>query len=181
VKAPAPFFGGNIRFNDCREQEITRRQALEETIMTAHRSVDRGLLLLRAALGTVFVAHGAQKLLGFGLAGTAGFLESLGVPFPALNAALLIGVEIGGGMALLAGLFTRLSGALLAFAMLVALVTVHLPNGYFLPNGVEFVLTLLLASVALTQTGAGRYSLDARLSGRTEVPARADEDVRIAA
>jgi hypothetical protein len=43
------------------------------------------------------------------------------------------------------------------------------------------VLTLLLASVALTQTGAGRYSLDARLSGRSDVAVRADEDVRIAA
>ncbi|HUF48227.1 MAG TPA: DoxX family protein [Vicinamibacterales bacterium] len=132
---------------------------------TAHHvptaAVDRGLLLMRIAFGTVFVAHGLQKLLGFGVAGTAGFLETLGIPFPGPNAVALIAVETVGGLALLAGFFTRTTGVLLAFAMLIAVVTVHLPNGYFLPNGVEFALTMLLGSLALTQTGPGRYSVDA--------------------
>jgi putative oxidoreductase len=149
--------------------------------MTPNRSLDRGLLLLRTALGTVFVAHGAQKLFGFGLAGTAGFLESAGFPFPTLNAVLLVGVELGGGLALLAGLLTRVTSVLLAFTMFVALVAVHLPNGYFLPNGVEYVLTLLAASLSLAQTGAGRYSLDARLFPERSAPAGRREDVRVAA
>ena len=73
-------------------------------------------------------------------------------------------MELGGGLALLAGAFTRVAGLLIAGAMLVATVTVHLPNGYFLPNGYEFTLTLLIASLAVTMTGAGAYSVDRWLS-----------------
>ena len=149
--------------------------------MTTTPSLDRGLLLLRLGIGLVFVAHGAQKLFGFGLAGTAGFLESVGVPVPGLNAALLIAVELGGGLALLAGLFTRAAAALTAFAMLVAVTVVHLPNGYFLPDGAEFALTLLLASLAITQTGAGRYSVDARIFSREPATIRGEMTFRRAA
>lgn len=54
--------------------------------------------------------------------------------------------------------------------MLGALVIVHLPAGFFLPNGIEFVLTLLAAAGALSLTGPGAYSLDALFRGRrTEV------------
>ncbi len=149
--------------------------------MRTNTSVDRGLLLLRLAIGSVFVAHGAQKLFVFGLAGTTGFLESIGVPFATLNAVLLIGVELGGGLAIVSGLFTRTAGTLTAFAMAVAVTVVHLPNGYFLPNGMEFALTLLVSSVALTQTGAGRYSLDAWLFSRRPSAASVSIPVRRAA
>jgi len=144
-------------------------------------SVDGGLFLLRAALGSVFVAHGAQKLFGFGLAGTAGFLESLGIPFPSLNAALLIATEIGGGLALIAGVYTRFASLVLAFAMLVAVAVVHWPNGYFLPNGAEFALTMMLGSLALTQMGPGRYSVDARLPATTASAHRRDVRLKTAA
>jgi putative oxidoreductase len=99
----------------------------------------------------------------------------MGFPFPGLNAAALIAVETIGGLALLAGAFTRAAGAFLAFAMLIAVAAVHLPNGYFLPNGVEFALTLLLGSLALTQTGPGRYSVDVMTQRRAtieELPVR---------
>jgi putative oxidoreductase len=128
--------------------------------------LDRGLLLLRIALGIVFVMHGGQKLFTMGHAGVAGFLGSMGVPFPGLNAGLLIATELGGGLALLAGAGTRLVSVATAFAMLVAVWLVHLPNGFFLPNGYEFALLLLLGSLALTQTGAGAYSVDAWLGNR---------------
>ncbi len=134
--------------------------------MTQSPSLDRGLALLRLALGTIFIAHGGQKLLVFGLAGTTAFLESIGIPFPGLNAVVLTAVEVVGGAALLAGVFTRLTAVLLAFAMVVAVFAVHLPNGYFMPDGVEFALTLGLTSLALAQTGPGRYSVDARLERR---------------
>jgi putative oxidoreductase len=127
--------------------------------------IDRGLFLLRLALGTVFVMHGWQKLAVMGHAGVTGFLTQLGVPFPAVSAALLIAVELGGGLALVAGAFTRIAGLLIAAAMLVATVTVHLPNGFFLPNGYEFTLTLLVANLAVVMTGAGAYSVDRWLSG----------------
>jgi putative oxidoreductase len=132
--------------------------------MQTTTSIDRGLFLLRIALGSVFVMHGWQKLAVLGHSGVAGFLGQLGVPFPAVGAALLVAVELGGGLALLAGAFTRVAGLLIAGAMLVATVTVHLPNGYFLPNGYEFTLTLLMASLAVTMTGAGAYSVDRWLS-----------------
>jgi putative oxidoreductase len=77
-----------------------------------------------------------------------------------------------GGLALLAGFTTRLAALPIAFSMVVAAVTVHLKNGFFLPQGAEYVLTLLLASVALSLTGSGAFSIDGllaeRRSGRKE-------------
>jgi putative oxidoreductase len=118
------------------------------------------VLPLRLVLGLVFVAHGAQKLFGFGLAGTAGFLGSLGVPLPTVAAAGLITVELLGGVALILGAWTRTVAALLAADMLVAILTVHLRGGFFVPDGVEFVLTLLGGCLTLVGLGAGPCSVD---------------------
>ena len=135
---------------------------------------DLGLLLLRIALGTVFIMHGGQKLFVLGPTAVAGFLGSLGVPFPALNAWLVIAAELGGGLALLTGALTRIAGLATAFTMVVAIATVHGANGFFLPAGFEFVLTLLLASLAVVLTGPGVYSIDALTARRSfsrELPA----------
>ena len=126
-------------------------------------SVDRGLLFVRAALGIVFIAHGWQKLMVYGVSGVATGFEQMGFPVPMLNAVLITAVELGGGVLILAGAGTRIVAALLAFAMLVATVVAHGSAGFFLPTGYEFALTLMLVSLGLTQTGAGRYSVDARL------------------
>ena len=131
-----------------------------------HTRIDLGLLALRLALGVVFVMHGGQKLFELGPGGVAGFLGSIGVPFPAVNAWLVIAAELGGGLALLAGALTRLAGLATAFTMVVAITTVHLANGFFLPAGYEFALTLMLASVALVLTGPGAFSVDAILTRR---------------
>jgi putative oxidoreductase len=88
-----------------------------------------GLLVLRAVVGVVFVVHGGQKFFAFGLAGTAGFLGSLGIPLPTVAAVGLIAVELLGGLALLLGAGTRAAAALLAADMLVAMLTVHLRGG----------------------------------------------------
>ena len=127
---------------------------------------DRGLLLLRAAVGLVFLMHGGQKLFVFGHAGVTGFMSQIGLPFPGLNAWLITLVEFGGGLALLAGAQTRIAAALLAFSMVVAIVSVHLASGFFAPAGFEYPLTLLLASLALAATGAGRFSVDHAVGGR---------------
>ena len=72
----------------------------------------------------------------------------------------------GGTIALILGLLVRPAAAVLAFTMVIAIVTVHLGNGLFMNNdGYEFGLALLAASVALAISGAGRGSLDAVLSG----------------
>jgi putative oxidoreductase len=126
---------------------------------------DRGLLLLRVIVGIVFVMHGGQKLFIYGLPGVAAMLGSVGVPFPDVNAVLLTALELGGGLALIAGVATRVTAALVAFAMGVAVVTTHLAHGFFAPLGVEFPLTLLVTNLAFVLTGAGRYSVDALFGG----------------
>lgn len=134
------------------------------------RQVDLALLILRVALATVFIAHGGQKLFVMGLAGvTAGFTQ-MGVPMPAVTAPLVALVEFGGGIALVLGLLTRLAALGIAIDMLGAMFLVHLKNGFFLPTGYEFALLLCLLAVVLIVTGAGSYSLDARIGGRERQP-----------
>jgi putative oxidoreductase len=132
-------------------------------------SLDLGLTLLRAALGIVFIAHGWQKFFVIGHAALTGFFSAI-VPFPEINAWIVPAVELGGGIALLAGAATRIVSVLLAFTMAVAMATVHFANGFFMQtNGYEFVLTLLLASVALALTGAGAFSVDRAILSRRRV------------
>ena len=130
------------------------------------KTLDYGLLVIRLVLAVVMVAHGAQKMFSFGHAGIAGGFAQMGMPMPQIAAALIIAVELGGGILMLAGLLTRVVGAAFAFAMLVATVQVHLPNGFFMPTGYEFTLTLLGIALGLALTGPGRWSADAMIAGR---------------
>lgn len=126
-------------------------------------------LSLRVPAGIIFAAHGAQKLFGwfggYGLTGTAGWMESIGLT-PGLPLAVLAGsAEFFGGLLLLLGLFTRPTALVLAFTMLIAIVSVHLPNGLFMSNnGYEFGLALLAISISLLASGGGRFALDNWLS-----------------
>jgi putative oxidoreductase len=124
------------------------------------RRVDTGLLILRTVVGVVFLAHGWQKLFVFGLSGTTTGFAQMGVPMPEVTGPLVAGLELVGGLALILGLWTRVFAGLLAIDMLGAIMLVHLRNGFFLPNGIEFALTLCAASVALALTGAGMMSVD---------------------
>ncbi|RPH39557.1 MAG: DoxX family protein [Planctomycetota bacterium] len=136
--------------------------------MTTNERKDWGITVLRVAVGGIFVAHGVQKLAVFGISGLAGFMSQLGIPFPTLSAVAVTAAELGGGLALVAGLFTRWAALPLAFSMAVAAVTVHLKGGFFLPDGVEYVLTLFLASIALVLTGSGSFSIDRLLEKRAQ-------------
>jgi len=128
--------------------------------------IDIALAVLRAIVGIVFIAHGAQKLFVFGLDGVIGGFTQMGAPLPQITAPLVALVEFFGGLALVAGLFTRLAAVGLAFVMLGAILLVHLAAGFFAPNGVEFALTLAAASAALAIAGAGRFSLDHTIAAR---------------
>ena len=134
-----------------------------------------GLAILRVVVGIVFLVHGFQKLFLMGFGGVAGMMEGLGVPAPGLFAVIVTLVELLGGLALFLGLFTRIVAIPLAIDMLVATLTVHLPNGFsILPNGgYEFTLVLLAASVALAVAGPGEAALDRFLAMRTNNPALA--------
>jgi putative oxidoreductase len=111
-------------------------------------------------VGLVFVVHGAHKLVGLGFAGTSGFLASQGILLPTVRAAVLIALELLGGLALVLGAWTRTVAAALAAEMLVAILTVHLRGGFFVPYGVEFPLTLFAACLTLVGFGAGPWSID---------------------
>lgn len=136
------------------------------------RQADLALLVLRLVAGAIFIAHGAQKLFVYGIGGVTQSFVGMGVPLPGIAAPLVAGLEFFGGIALVIGLLTRLAALGLAVDMLAALVLVHARNGFFLPNGVEFVLLLLGASVALAIAGAGGTSIDGAIARRRFVPRR---------
>ncbi|HYL80096.1 MAG TPA: DoxX family protein [Candidatus Acidoferrum sp.] len=123
-----------------------------------------GITLLRVVVGVVFLAHGGQKLFVWGFGNAAVFLGKIGVPAPLLSAVVVSLVEFLGGLTLVLGLYTRWAAALLAFDMLVAILTVHLRGGFFLPAGFEFALTLLGANTALVLLGSGAASAERLLA-----------------
>jgi putative oxidoreductase len=129
-----------------------------------------GLTILRIAVGVIFAAHGSQKLFGlfggYGLAGTAQYMESIGLTPGYLMATLAGGTEFFAGLALIIGLLVRPAALGLTFLSLVAIFTVHIGNGLFMANnGYEFALALLGGSLAVLIEGAGKLSVDRAIAG----------------
>ena len=129
-----------------------------------------GLTVLRIVVGIVFAAHGSQKLFGafggYGLAGTAQYMESLGLTPGYLMATLAGGIEFFAGLALIIGLLVRPAALGLIFLLLVAIFSVHITNGLFMANnGYEFALALLGGSLAVLIEGAGKLSADRAIAG----------------
>ncbi len=129
-----------------------------------------GLLILRVGLGAVLIAHGLQKLFGWwGGSGVVGFQHSLsdvGYQHADVLAYVGAGGEIVAGVLLVLGLFTPLAAAgALAFLINGLLATVsarpHAHFTYFMPDGHEYQITLVVMAVAIILSGPGRYGLDA--------------------
>jgi putative oxidoreductase len=131
-------------------------------------SISVGLLILRLVVGLTVAAHGAQKLFGWwggpGMTGWTQAVTKLRIR-PASPWAWVAALsEFGGGLLLALGLLSPLGSFGIAGAMLVAIATVHWPNGFWNgKRGYEFNLTLLGSVAALALTGSGTYSLDQAL------------------
>jgi putative oxidoreductase len=130
-------------------------------------------LVLRVPVGIVLAAHGAQKLFGwfggYGLEGTGQWMASIGLAPGYLMALMAGSAEFFGGLALMFGLLTRPAAVVNAFAMLVAIFSVHISHGLFISNnGYEFALALFAATFALAIQGGGKFAIDNRLLGATK-------------
>lgn len=122
-----------------------------------------GTALLRTTLGVIFLAHGPYLKLGiFGLDGSIGFFQSLGLP--AIAAYLTIAGETLGGLALLAGVLVRpaaLGLALISFGSIIA----HAGNGWLFSaagGGWEYPAFLGIACLVIAVQGAGRFAISRR-------------------
>ena len=140
---------------------------LIQTVLGTHAGY--GLTILRVFVGIIFAAHGSQKLFGWfgggGLAGTAQWMESIGLTPGTLMALLSGGTEFFGGLALIVGLLARPAALGLSFTLLVAIFSVHIHNGLFMANnGYEFALALLGGTVAVLLEGAGKLSIDGAIA-----------------
>lgn len=141
----------------------TRLRALTSVPLTGNLA----LLLLRIVVGGVMLAHGAQKVFQFTVAGTAASFEKMGVPAAAIVGPSVAWLELIGGALIILGLLTRLVAALLAVDMLGALFLVHLNAGIFVAEGgFEFVAVLAAVLLALVLAGPGKLALDAAVMPR---------------
>lgn len=119
---------------------------------------------LRLGLGFMFLAHGLQKAFGlFGGPGIKGFsqmLSTLGFAPPLFWAYTAAFVELAGGVCLIIGLGTRMAAGLLLILTIIAGISVHLKNGFFLAGGgVEYIFVIACACIALILLGPGKLSI----------------------
>ena len=137
---------------------------------------DIATTILRLALGVIFFAHGAQKMLGwfggYGFTGTMGFFTGA-LHIPAVFAFLAIAAEFFGGLGLIFGLLTRVASFGIFCNMIVAVAMVHGQFGFFMNwtgaqkgEGYEYHLLVLAATAFLMIRGAGAVSVDHLLSSR---------------
>lgn len=127
--------------------------------MNSNTQVDYAALVLRLALGTMFIAHGLLKVLVYTLPGTVQFFAQIG--FPGFLAYVVTVMEIGGGVALLAGIATRWVSLALVPVLLGAL-TVHWGAGWVFSNpngGWEYPAFLAVAAVVQALLGPGACAL----------------------
>lgn len=135
-----------------------------------------GLLVLRLGVGLTLAGHGSQKLFGWfqgpHLEGFGAMLEKMGLR-PGRPWATLAGLaEFVGGICIALGLFTPIAALVVAGNLVVAIVLVHLAKGFWnQKGGYEFPLSLALAGVALSLTGAGPISADSYLQLNLREPA----------
>ncbi|MET4806148.1 DoxX family protein [Limibacillus sp. MBR-115] len=129
--------------------------------MIQEKTAPHAALLLRVSLGVLFLAHGLLKVFVFTPSGTAGFFESLGLP--GFLAYLTIIAEVGGGAALILGVFTRLVSLALVPVLIGSIIFAHADTGWLFSNeggGWEFPAFWAVAMVVQALLGDGPYALN---------------------
>jgi len=137
------------------------------------------ITILRLVMGVIFFAHGAQKAIGwfggYGFSGTMGWFTQQ-MHIPAVFAFLAICAEFLGGIGLILGALGRVAAFGVACNMVVAVLMVHLPNGFFMNwtgqqkgEGFEYHLLALSIAAVLIARGSGAFSLDHAVGGQSEV------------
>ena len=130
-------------------------------------NVDLAGLLLRLIVGGTIAAHGWNHAFGGGgLAGTAGWFDSIGIRPGRVHALLATLTELGAGLLLILGLLTPFAAAGVVGTMVVALVANHIRNGFFIfrpGEGYEYVLMIIVVACALGALGGGSWSIDEAL------------------
>lgn len=135
--------------------------------MTTYTNADYAALILRVSSGGLFIAHGLLKLLVFTIPGTVGYFESLGLP--GAFAYLTILAELGGGIALILGVATRVV-ALALIPVLLGATWVHMGNGWSFSNeggGWEFPVFWAVIQAAISVLGGGAFALNIPLLKRS--------------
>ncbi len=126
-------------------------------------NADYAALILRVSTGVYFIAHGWMKVAVFTPAGTAGYFDSIGLP--GFLGYLTIAAELLGGLALIAGVWTRAVSLALVPVLLGAAWFGHGANGFFFSNpngGWEYPVFWAIVMVALALLGNGAYALTRR-------------------
>jgi putative oxidoreductase len=127
-------------------------------------ATDLALLVLRVTVGAIFLAHGINHIFGGGkIAGTGRWFESLGMRPGWMHAWTASLTEIGAGALLVGGLVTPVAAAGVVGVMLVAWITNHRGNGFFIfrpGEGWEYVMTLTMTGVVIAMLGPGQWSID---------------------
>ncbi|WP_018151532.1 DoxX family protein [Leeia oryzae] len=127
--------------------------------MIDNKTAPYAALVLRLALGSMFIAHGLLKVMVFTLPGTAQFFATVG--FPGWLAYPTAFAELAGGAALILGVYPRLVAAGL-IPLLIGASTVHLGNGWSFTNpngGWEYPVFLVAAALTLALLGDGAFAL----------------------
>lgn len=130
--------------------------------MIDQRMAPYGAFVLRLSLGTMFLAHASLKYFVFTPDGTVGFFESVGLPGALAYATIL--AEFLGGIALLAGVYTRAVSLGLVPLLMGTIIFVHGANGWAFGNeggGWEYPAFLIAASIAQAMIGPGALALKA--------------------
>ena len=132
--------------------------------MSYQDAVNVALLVFRFVIGFVFLAHGVNHIWRGGkIAGTARWFASLGMKPGILHAWLASLMELVAAGLLFLGLLTPFAGAAVIGVMMVAWITNHRGNGFFIfrpGEGWEYVMTLTIVGFAIATLGAGEWSLD---------------------